>query len=129
MLTDIAGYLVTQTVCTAIGTDLFILEVPQYPDLCTMVFQYAGSPAGLTFDGAAEDRLSLQVRTRGSPDGLVAAEARAKAAQTALHGVANTTISSTFYQSIQALGGYMFIGNDEQGRPEFTQNFAVVKVP
>lgn len=127
MLTEIAAYLVSQGVCTGIGTDLFIQEVPMEPDLMTAVFQYAGDPPGLTFDGAAEDNPGLQVRTRAALGDLASGEARAKAAQTALHAVGNTTLGSTRYMLIRASGSPMSIGNDEQNRPEWTQNFIVTK--
>lgn len=129
MLTEIAGYLVTAGVCTGIGTDLFILEVPQSPAVCTMIFQYAGDPPGVTFDGAAEDRPSLQVRIRADVNDLATGEARCKSAQTTLHAIANTTIGTTVYQSVQALGSPMWLGNDEQGRPEWVQNYRIVKNP
>lgn len=127
MLTEIAAYLVAQGVCTEIGTDLVIMELPMEPDLMTAVFQYAGDPPGLTFDGPAEDNPGLQVRTRAAPGDLAAGEARAKAAQTALHGYANATLGSTRYMLIRATGSPMSIGNDEQNRPEWTQNFIVTK--
>lgn len=127
LVTDIAAYLVDQSVCTALGTDLFIMDLPDTTDLITAVFQYAGQPPGNTFDSAYDDHPGLQIRTRAAVDDLESGETRANAAYAALHGVANTSLSGTTYKLIEALGSPGFIGYDEKGRPEWTQNFRVIK--
>lgn len=127
MLTEAAARLIAQAACTAIGTDLFILEIPQSPDLMTALFQYGGDPPELHHDGAGDDRPSLQVRTRAAPGDITNGEARAKAAYIALHGFSNTSVSGTQWKLVRALGSPVFLGNDEQGRPEWSQNFAVTK--
>lgn len=127
LLTDVAAKLIAEGACTSLGTDLFILEIPESPDLMTAIFQYAGSPPELLLDSTGDEYPGLQVRTRAAKNGYAAGEARAAAAQTALHGVSNTTLSGTAYKLIRAMGSPMFIGNDAKSRPEWSQNFEVIK--
>ena len=128
MLADIAAYLVTQGVCTGINTDLFIAQVPESPDLCVMLFEYAGMPPDTTFDGTYDTRPSLQVRVRAGRNAYGAGIAKIKAIEAALHGLSNITLSGTLYKSIMAQASPGFIGRDTpEGRPEWTQNFNIIR--
>jgi hypothetical protein len=127
MLTEIAARLIAEGVCTAVGTDLFIMSNPSTPDLCTSIWQYAGTAPMNTFDGAWDDRPGLQVRTRAAVGDIGAGEARALAAQEALKDICNETLSGTFWLSCLPLGSFASIGEDDDHRPEWTQNFKVVR--
>ena len=127
MLSQIAAYLVAQGVCTAVNTDLFIAQVPNTPDLCVMLFEYAGSPPELTHDGVYDVKPSLQVRTRGARNAYGTGIAKAEAIEAELHGLANTTLSGTTYKLIRAQGSPGFMGRDSEGRPEWSQNFMLIR--
>ena len=130
MLTEAAGYLVSQAVCTKIGKDLFIEEIPESPALMTALFSYGGEPPEFTHDGPGDDRPSLQVRTRAAKNGNAAGHARALAVHTALNGLSNTALSGTRWKFVRALQSEpIFLGYDEQGRPEWSQNYAIIKDP
>lgn len=129
MLTEIAARLVSEGVCTAVGKDLFIMHRPATPDLCTMLYQYAGSPPERTHSGPGDDHPSLQVRTRAPSGAFAAGEARAKAVQDAIQDICNETLTSTTWKQCVPQGSPESIGVDEGHRPEWTQNFAIIKDP
>jgi hypothetical protein len=126
MLTEIAGYLASAGLGT-VGVDLFIEEIPATPDLCSMLFQSAGMGQELTMAGAGDRKPALQIRVRSAENDPGAGIAKIEAIAAALHGIANTTIGSTKYRLIRSMGDWGYIGNDDQGRPERTQNFLLVK--
>jgi hypothetical protein len=70
---------------------------------------------------------AVQVRVRaGAWDGD-AAYAQSQAIFDVLHGARNVTMGSTFYHRVKAqTASPVFIGYDEQGRPEFTTSFRAV---
>ena len=60
MLTEIGAYLATQNIGT-VGTDIFLGLMPDQPDNCIALFEYAGSPPDLHWEG---EYPRLQVRVR-----------------------------------------------------------------
>lgn len=129
MLTEAAARLVSEGVCTAVGTDLFIQQVPATPNLCTMIFQYTGRPPERLHSGVGDDMPGLQVRTRAAAGDIGAGEARAKAAQNALETISNESLSGTTWKECVPQGSPAPIGEDDDHRPEWTQNFAIIKNP
>lgn len=126
MIEDIAAYLVTGTIGT-IGTDIFLAYVPEDPDTCVMLFEYAGSAPDMTHDKASDENPGLQVRVRSQRGEYQTGHDLAKSVQTLLHGVSNTTINSVSYKLIKANHSIAFMGFDDRERPEFVQNFSVMK--
>jgi hypothetical protein len=124
MLTDIAGLIQTNSLGT-LGTSLFIEEVPEDPDLCVSLFQYAGSPTRHTFDGSLRSP-GLQVRVRSAANDPKTGITRIEAIEAILAAVANETVGSGSYVAIRARSGWLYIGCDERRRPERTQNFEVI---
>jgi len=120
---DIAAYLATGGFGT-VGTSIFVNTMPATPDNCIAVSVYAGSPPERTHDSSGNDNPSVQVRVRN----MNAGTARTKVEQVYnyLDGITNTTIGSTFYLGIFAINsGPIPMGKDENGRTEYTHNFAV----
>ena len=129
MLTEAAARLISEGVCTAIGTDLFIMNRPSTPDLCTMLYPYAGRQPERLQSGPGDDMPGLQVRTRAAAGDTAALEARAKAAQNALETICNEDLSGTTWKECIPMGSPEPIGEDEDHRQELTQNFAIIKNP
>jgi hypothetical protein len=120
---DIANYLATGGFGT-VGTTIFLNTMPATPDACIAVSVYAGGPVERTHDSSGNDNPSVQIRVRNASAGT----ARTKVEQiyNYLDGVSNTTIGSTFYLGIFAINsGAIPMGKDENGRQEYTWNFAV----
>lgn len=125
-LAEIAAYLQTAAVGT-VGTDIFERYQPSTPSLCITLTETTGLEPEDTHDGKTLERAGLQVLARGTRGGDAAALAKAKAAETALHGLSNTTISGTHYLLVTANHAIAYIGRDRNGRPEWSQNFTVLK--
>lgn len=120
---DIAAYLATGGFGT-VGTSIFVNTIPPTPDNCISVSGYAGGPPERTHDTSGNDNPSVQVRVRNTSAGT--ARTNVEQVYNYLDGVSNTTIGSTFYLGISAINsGPIPMGKDENGRTEFTWNFAV----
>ncbi|MCK9591878.1 MAG: minor capsid protein [Methanoregula sp.] len=126
MTIDIGHYLETGGIGT-IETDIFLDYVPEDPDLCTILTQYAGNRPEMLLSGPGDESPGLQVRGRGARDGYEAGFARMKAVELLLSGLSNTTLTATAYKSIIPVGSIANLGYDEQGRPEWVQNYIVTK--
>ena len=87
MLTEISAYLATQNVGT-VGTDIFLGLMPDQPDNCVALFEYAGSPPDLHWNG---EYPGLQVRVRNTS--YAAARTKIGEIMTALHGLYEQTLS------------------------------------
>ena len=87
MLTEIGAYLATQNVGT-VGTDIFLGLMPDQPDNCVALFEYAGSPPDLHWNG---EYPGLQVRVRNTS--YAAARTKIGEIMTALHGLYEQTLS------------------------------------
>ena len=121
MLKEIGTYLATQNVGT-VGTDIFLGLMPDQPDNCIALFEYAGSPPDMHWDG---EYPGLQVRVRDKSY----AEARIKIEETIkkLHGLHEQILSSTRYLLIKARGSPEILKRDSSNRVELFVNFDVIK--
>jgi len=129
MLADIATYLTGQGVGSTTTTppSIVIGFVPNVPDVCIVLFEYAGRPPVMTNDDQNIELPGLQVRTRAGRDGYSAAKTKAKAVEAALLNVRNTELSGTSYLSIVPTGAIAFLEFEKGGRPVLVQNFTVRK--
>lgn len=121
MLTEIGAYLAIKNVGT-VGADLFLGLMPDQPDNCIALFEYAGSPPDLHWNG---EYPGLQVRVRNTSY----AAARTKIGEVAkkLHGLHEQTLSGTRYLLIKARGGPEVLKRDNNNRVEFFVNFEIIK--
>ena len=121
MLTEIGAYLATKNVGT-VGTDIFLGLMPDQPDNCVSLFEYAGSPPDLHWAG---EYPGLQVRVRNKSY----AAARAKIGEIAkeLHGLHEQMLSGTRYLLIKARGSPEILKRDASNRVELVLNFEVMK--
>ena len=121
MLSDISTYLKNQGVGTP-GTDMFLGLMPDQPDNCIALFEYAGSPPDLHWNG---EYPGLQVRVRNKSY----AAARTKIGEVAkkLHGLHEQTLSDTRYLLIRARGAPEVLKRDASNRVELFVNFEIIK--
>jgi len=121
MLSDISTYLKNQGVGTP-GTDMFLGLMPDQPDNCIALFEYAGSPPDLHWNG---EYPGLQVRVRNKS--YAAARTKIGEAMTALHGLHEQTLSDTRYLLIKARGSPEILKRDANNRVELFVNFEIIK--
>jgi hypothetical protein len=121
VLAAISAYLATKNVGT-VGTDIFLGLMPDQPDNCVSLFEYAGSPPDLHWAG---EYPGLQVRVRNKSY----AAARAKIGEIAkeLHGLHEQMLSGTRYLLIKARGSPEILKRDASNRVELVLNFEVMK--
>jgi hypothetical protein len=121
MLNDIGTYLQDQGVGT-VGTDIFLGLMPDQPDNCIALFEYAGSPPDLHWNG---EYPGLQVRVRNKS--YAAARTKIGEAMIALHGLHEQTLSGTRYLLIRARGSPEVLKRDANNRVELFVNFEIIK--
>ena len=121
MLKEIGAYLATQNVGT-VGTDIFLGQMPDQPDNCIALFEYAGSPPDLHWAG---EYPGLQVRVRNKS--YAAGRTKIGQIRNLLHGLHNTSLSGTRYLLIKARGSPEILKRDANGRIEWFINFEIIK--
>ena len=150
MLSEIGAYLVTNNIGT-LGTDIFLGLMPDSPDNCIALFEYAGSPPDLHWNG---EYPGLQVRVRNTS--YAAARTKIGEIMTALHGLYEQTLSDgsegsgdegsegdgdeggdgggepipakgTRYLLIKARGSPEILKRDASNRVELVLNFETIK--
>ena len=89
MLTEISTYLATKNVGT-VGVDIFLGLMPDKPDTCIALFEYAGSPPDLHWAG---EYPGLQVRVRDTS--YAAGRAKIRNVMELLHGLYEQVLSVT----------------------------------
>ena len=121
MLTEIGAYLATKNV-GAVGTDIFLGLMPDQPDNCIALFEYAGSPPDLHWEG---EYPGLQVRVRNKS--YAAGRAKIEEVVTELHGAHELTLNGTRYLLIKARGSPEVLKRDNNNRVELFVNFEIIK--
>lgn len=123
MLNEIGSYLQAQGAGT-LGVDMYLGLMPEQPDNCIAIFEYAGNPPALTHDGGIE-RPGLQVKVRNTS--YPAGRSKISEVVNVLHRLSNETINGTRYIFIRANQSPEPLGRDASGRQEFVVNFSVEK--
>jgi len=121
MLSDIGNYLQVQGIGT-LGTNIFLGMIPDKPDNCIALFEYAGSPPDLHWNG---EYPGLQVRVRNKS--YAAARTKIGEVMAALHGLHEQTLSGTRYLLIRARGSPEILKRDNNNRVELFVNFEIIK--
>ena len=121
MLTEIGAYLATKSIGT-VGTDIFLGLMPDEPDNCIALFEYAGSPPDLHWNG---EYPGLQVRVRNKS--YAAARSKIGEVIEKLHGLHEQTLSGTRYLLIRARGSPEVLKRDASNRVELFVNFEIIK--
>ena len=121
MLSNIGNYLQVQGIGT-LGTNIFLGMIPDKPDNCIALFEYAGSPPDLHWNG---EYPGLQVRVRNKS--YAAARTKIGEVMAALHGLHEQTLSGTWYLLIRARGSPEILKRDNNNRVELFVNFEIIK--
>lgn len=121
MLNEIGAYLATKSIGT-VGTDIFLGLMPDQPDNCIALFEYAGSPPDLHWAG---EYPGLQVRVRNKS--YAAGRAKIGEIVKELHGLHEQTLSGTRYLLIRARGSPEVLKRDGNNRVELFINFEIIK--
>ncbi len=121
MLNEIGTYLQSQGTGT-LGADLFLGLMPDQPDNCIALFEYAGSPPDLHWPG---EYPGLQVRVRNKS--YAAGRAKIEEVVTELHGLHETVLGGTRYLLVKARGSPEVLKRDANNRVELFVNFEIIK--
>ena len=121
MLAEIGAYLAQKSIGT-VGTDIFLGQMPDQPDSCIVLFEYAGSPPDLHWNG---EYPGLQVRVRNKS--YAAGRAKIEEVVTELHGAHELTLNGTRYLLIKARGSPEVLKRDNNNRVELFVNFEIIK--
>lgn len=121
MLKEIGTYLQSYGIGT-LGADLFLGLMPDQPDNCIALFEYAGSPPDLHWPG---EYPGLQVRVRNK--GYAAAREKIEEVIQKLHGLHEQELSGTRYLLIRARGSPEVLKRDNNNRVELFINFEIIK--
>lgn len=118
VLSAIKTYLESQ----GIKTQIIKGDMPDQPDNCIALFEYAGSPPDLHWNG---EYPGLQVRVRNKS--YAAGRAKIGEVTDLLHGLHEQTLSDTRYLLIKARGSPEVLKRDANNRIEFFINFEIIK--
>lgn len=126
LLDSLGTFLQTEGVGT-LGTDIFLGLMPDTPDACVVMYEYAGTGPAQFFgddDPTPYESTSVQVQVRGAT--YAAARTKARAAYTALQKVANETLTGIPFLRVDPLQSPFFMARDENRRVLFASNYRVM---
>lgn len=125
---EAAGSLLASGGIGTTGVSLFLSVLPDSPDVCVAVFEYAGSPPDDVMGAGVPplDRPRLQVMCRAGRDDYPTARDLCQQARTVLGAVSEVSNSGVRLLRIAPAGSVMPLGNDEHGRPVVSCNFEAV---
>lgn len=118
LLDALATYIDAQTALTA-ATDLFKQFLPDSPDACVAIFEYAGLPPIHTFGANTQailERPKFQVICRNAAGEYDLARSQAETLYTLLEKLSDTSLSGTLYIRIEALHSPFALEPDAKGR-------------
>lgn len=124
MLDDIGAYLAAHSIGT-VGTNLFLGDMPETPDICVALYEYAGEPPEAAHDSQVLEYPGLQVRVRGTSYSAV--KTAIENIQSHLFPLANTTLSGSRYLYFRPVQSPFSMGRDSSKRVEMVQNYIVTK--
>lgn len=104
------------------GVDLFLGIMPDKPDLCIALYEYAGSVPleVLRNNDATIERPGVQVLVRAGRNDYPAANSKIVAVRDALTDITDEVISGVRFLRVSALSAVNATGTDEKDRPQFT---------
>lgn len=118
------GQLVAELGLGTYGLDgtVYLNSLPASPDRCMAIARYPGPESD---SKNPWDEINVQVRIRGSADDVTTAEADAQDVYDALHGLGMRPLAGgTWLQlMIGAQGGPIWMGRDQNERPNWAVNF------
>lgn len=124
ILESIGDYLVTNSLGT-LGTNLFLGTLPESPDVCTAVFENAGTPPAFTMGtgGIAIDYPMIQIICRAGREDYPVARDAIEVIRNLLASITDVTISNVQILRIEPMGSVNPLGVDPKQRPLLSVNF------
>jgi hypothetical protein len=108
-----------------IGTDLFMGEMQDEPDVCRAVFESPGTKPIKTMGPGSYrvDRPRTRVVVRGARDDYPGARDEAKEIRLLLDGISEQPVDGFYIHEIASMGGVEPLGKDSDDRPLFAVDF------
>lgn len=127
MLEQLADNMATDGVGT-VGTNIFIGIMPNSPDACLAIYEFAGEGPMEAFSdgGVSLDLPSIQVMSRGVRMDYPAARTLIVNARNSLTSVANETIGGVRFLRVREMSAINSLGPDVNDRPIFTVSLQAV---
>lgn len=127
MLEALADRLQAASVATA-GVNLFIGLMPNSPDVCVALYEYAGEqPLEVLRDNAATlERPSVQVMVRATRNDYPTARDLIADVRDTLTAIANEDISGVTFLRVSQNSSINAVGTDDNDRPLFTLSLTTV---
>lgn len=127
MLEALADKLTSASVAT-VGTNLFIGIMPNSPDVCVSLYEYAGSPPleVLRDNAATLERPSVQVMVRASRNDYPTARDLIADVRDSLTSITDETINTVRFLRVNQNSAINAVGTDENDRPLFTLSLTTV---
>lgn len=120
LIDDIAAYLVTNSIGTAVGTDVFKSYLPDTDSGTVIgVFDTGGTKPDVDLISLKKPTFQVFIRANNYSTG----KAKLDSVRSLLHGVIETTIGSTYVLYMHALAEGGHVGRSEDGQEEFSINF------
>ena len=132
ILDELAAYLATTGVgYSTVGTDIFKGFLPDTPDSCLSVYEYAGLPSQKAMQlGAGQavvERPRVQITCRGTARDYSTPRSNAKTVWQRLDGLGAQDMSAITYLFVEALGSPFELMRDENERVVIACNYQVQK--
>jgi hypothetical protein len=127
MLESLAARLQSASVAVP-GTNLFIGIMPETPDVCVALYEYAGAAPLEVFRDMGEtlERPSVQVIVRSSRNDYPTARTLIKNVRDTLTNITDETINGVRFLRVNQISAINAVGTDANDRPEFTLSLQVV---
>ena len=127
MLEALADRLQSASVATA-GVNLFIGLLPNSPDVCVALYEYAGEqPLEVMVDNAATlERASVQVIARATRNDYPTARTLIQDVRDTLTAITNEEISGVTFLRVNQNSSINAVGTDDNDRPLFTLSLMTV---
>ncbi len=121
---DIATYLISRHLVTAIGTDVFLDYVPETPDNLLAVQEYAGVPPDIPIP-LLDRRVQVLIRNKSYASARTLAFSVFNALDTGFSRPAGVVLTASRTAVINALQSPFMLERDEMDRSIFVFNLAV----
>jgi len=127
ILEALADRLTSASVAT-VGTNLFIGLMPNSPDVCVALYEYAGSAPLEVFVNNDEtlERPSVQVMVRATRNDYPTARALVENVRDTLTEIVNEEVSGVTFLRVNQNSSINAVGTDENDRPLFTLSLMTV---
>jgi hypothetical protein len=130
---EVGTYLGTNVSGLTLGTNLFLGDMPEDPDICATVYESTSAGPIMTGGGTGvpqmeQPNVMLHVRHTSYATGRSLMETCWQTlSKIENENLTNESAANVLYLRVQPLGSPVLLARDEQRRTLFTVNFATVK--